>query len=143
MACDAQYNEMVNITNRTIFPLACLLYLAACGTEDNQGAPIENAATEQPAPPPAATEPEISGQDAYNQVCARCHDTGANDAPVTGNPADWENRSDLWQAVLMEHANAGYLEMPAKGGDKALSDWTINAATQYMLEITFPDRPRD
>ena len=39
--------------------------------------------------------------------------------------------------------NAGYLGMPAKGGDAALSDWTINAATQYMLEITFPNRPRD
>lgn len=130
---------MVINLNRAFFILTCLLYLAACGTERDHDVPLENAASEQP----AATEPEISGLDAYNKVCARCHETGANGAPVTGNPADWEGRSDLWQAVLMEHANAGYLEMPAKGGDDALSDWTINAATQFMLEITFPDRPRD
>lgn len=43
----------------------------------------------------------------------------------------------------MEHANAGFFEMPAKGGDEALSKGTIDAATEYMLEVTFPDRPRD
>lgn len=129
--------------NRAVFILTCVLCLAACGAERDHDAPLQNAASEQQASQQAATEPEISGLDAYNKVCARCHETGDNGAPVTGNPADWNGRSDLWQAVLMEHANAGYLGMPAKGGDEALSDWTINAATQYMLEITFPDRPRD
>lgn len=132
---------IVNCTvNRTVFFLACLLWLGACGTEHDHEAPDGNAAREQQ---PGATDPEMSGLDAYNMVCGRCHETGVDGAPVTGNPAEWENRSHLWQAVLMEHANAGYLEMPAKGGDDALSNWTINAATQYMLEITFPNRPRD
>ena len=134
---------MVINLNRAVFILACSQYLAACDTERDHDAPLENAAGEEQASQTPATGPEISGLDAYNKVCARCHETGANGAPVTGNPADWQGRSDLWQAVLMEHANAGYLEMPAKGGDEAMSDWTINAATQYMLEITFPDRPRD
>jgi hypothetical protein len=32
---------------------------------------------------------------------------------------------------------------PAPEPKAELSDSTINAATQYMLEMTFPDRPRD
>lgn len=134
---------MVTKLNRSVLILTCALHLAACGKERDHDVPVENAASEQQASQPAATDPEISGLEAYNMVCARCHETGVDGAPVTRNPADWEGRSDLWQAVLMEHANSGYFEMPAKGGDEALSDWTINAATQYMLEITFPDRPRD
>ncbi len=99
---------------------------------------------EQQVPQPAPEqEAELSGLDAYNKVCAGCHETGVDGAPAPGDPTEWEGRSPHWQAVLMEHANAGYLEMPAKGGEDELSDWTINAATQYMLEKTFPDRPRD
>jgi cytochrome c5 len=136
---------MVTIAYRGVLLMACWLCLYACSPEHESNAPAESPVSEQqmPQPGPAATDSEISGLEAYNMVCARCHETGVDGAPVTGNPADWEGRSDLWQAVLMEHANAGYLEMPAKGGDEALSDWTINTATQYMLEITFPDRPRD
>ncbi|MCI0518507.1 MAG: c-type cytochrome [Woeseiaceae bacterium] len=129
--------------NPTAFVLAWSLILAACGAEQGRESPAGVADSAGQSPGPAASATEISGQDAYNMVCAGCHETGKNGAPVTGNPADWEHRSHLWQAVLMEHANAGYLEMPARGGDEALSDWTINAATQYMLEITFPDRPGD
>jgi cytochrome c5 len=134
---------MITRLNRTVFFLAWSLSLAACGPERDHETSVEIEASGQQASQQAATEPELSGLDAYNKVCARCHETGVDGAPVTGNPADWENRSDLWQAVLMEHANAGYLGMPAKGGEDALSDWTINAATQYMLEITFPNRSRD
>lgn len=132
---------MLSLVNRTVFVLAGSLFLAACGAGQDRESPP--AAASQHSPPPAASVPEISGKDAYDRVCAGCHETGKNGAPVTGNPEDWEDRSQLWQAVLMEHAKAGYLEMPAKGGDAELSDWTINAATQYMLEITFPDRPGD
>jgi cytochrome c5 len=135
---------MVTIGYRGVFLMACSLCLYACSPEHDSSEPAENPVSDQQAPQPApAQDPEISGLDAYNKVCARCHETGIDGAPVTGNPADWENRSDLWQAVLMEHAKAGYLGMPAKGGDAALSDWTIDAATQYMLEITFPNHPRD
>lgn len=129
--------------NPTAFVLAWSLILVACGAEQGRESPAADADGAGQSPAPAASATEMSGQDAYNMVCAGCHETGKDGAPVTGNPEDWENRSQLWQAVLMEHANAGYLEMPARGGDEALSDWTINAATQYMLEITFPDQPGD
>ena len=83
------------------------------------------------------------GQETYEFACASCHDTGKLEAPLTGNPKDWSGRSDLWDAVLSEHAKAGYLEMPGKGGHPDLTAESVDAATEYMLSLTFPDRPRD
>ena len=91
----------------------------------------------------AANNSPLAGYDAYAQACASCHETGSNGAPVTGNPDDWVGRSPHWQAVLMEHANQGYLNMPAKGGHLELSRRTVNLAAEYMLSRTFPDRPPD
>lgn len=85
--------------------------------------------------------PMLSGYDTYQAFCASCHDTGAANAPLTGNPADWEDRSRLWVAVLTEHAKAGYLEMPAKGGESGLSDLSVNHAVEYMMLKTFPEKP--
>ena len=80
---------------------------------------------------------------ACQQACADAHETGKNDAPRTGDPAAWADRSALWEAVLFEHAKKGYFDMPAHGLDGRFSDEEISAAAQYMLEITHPDRPRD
>lgn len=84
-----------------------------------------------------------NGEAAYNEHCAVCHETGMLGAPREGNPEDWEKRSSLWQAVLMEHAKTGYFEMPARGGKTELPDEVVNAAAEYMLETTFPNRPED
>jgi cytochrome c5 len=64
-------------------------------------------------------------------------------APRMGEPMDWEVRSSLWQAVLMEHAKQGYYNMPARGGRSDLPDEVVNAAAEYMLENTYHDRPED
>jgi cytochrome c5 len=85
----------------------------------------------------------INGEAAYQQSCARCHETGKHGAPRAGHPEDWEVRSSLWQAVLMEHAKKGFLDMPARGGNPELPDDVTNAAAQYMLEQTFPNLPKD
>jgi cytochrome c5 len=85
----------------------------------------------------------IDREAAYQEFCAACHDTGMLGAPRIGEPMDWEVRSSLWQAVLMEHAKQGYYDMPARGGRSDVPDEVINAAAQYMLEKTYPDRPRD
>ena len=90
----------------------------------------------------AADEP-INGEAAYLEHCAGCHETGMLGAPREGNPADWEGRSKLWQGVLMEHAKTGYFDMPAKGGKTHLPDDIVDAAAEYMLEKTFPNRPQD
>lgn len=85
----------------------------------------------------------LSGQQAYELACARCHDEGIDGAPRTGDSSAWAGRSPLWEAVLFEHAKKGYLDMPAKGGDESLGGTTVERAAEYMLLITFPDAPRD
>ncbi len=89
------------------------------------------------------TQTEISGEAAYNTACASCHETGLNGAPVAGDPNAWSGRSQLWEAVLFDHAKNGYMEMPGKGGNPDLSDQVVAAAAEYMLLITYPDRRPD
>lgn len=97
--------------------------------------------------PASADEParqvQVTPIVAYEHACADCHDTGKGGAPRTGDPLAWTDRSALWEAVLLEHAQKGYFTMPAHGLDGRFSDEEVAAAAQYMLEITHPDRPRD
>ena len=98
---------------------------------------------EPPATGRGDTAAVVDGENAYMEHCAGCHETGMLGAPREGQPQEWEGRSDLWQAVLMEHARTGYFEMPARGGKTELPDEVVAAAAEYMLEMTFPDRPKD
>jgi cytochrome c5 len=91
-----------------------------------------------------ATEQRMQeGKKAYENTCARCHEAGVMQAPRTQQAKDWEGRSHLWDSVLVEHANKGYLAMPPQGGDGGMSDYDIRAAAEYMVTITHPDLPRD
>ena len=116
---------------RMIFLAALTLAVTACGNNPSESLTEPSEA------------PIISGADAYEQQCAGCHETGMHGAPVVGNQDDWEDRSELWQAVVMAHARNGYLDMPAKGGRPDLPDETIDAAVEYMLKLTYPDMPAD
>lgn len=84
-----------------------------------------------------------SGKQAYENICAACHETGVDGAPQTGNREAWDGRSRLWAAVLTEHAKKGYGDMPARGGTDTLSDAEINKAAEYMLTLTYPETHRD
>ena len=90
-----------------------------------------------------SSDAAINGEAAYLENCAGCHETGMLGAPREGEPQDWRGRSALWQAVLMEHAKTGYFDMPARGGNSELPDEVVNAAAEYMLEMTFESRPED
>ena len=127
------------------FWVLALAGLAACspGVED-AAAPSEQLKPEQREVKPTWREDRVSlGKDTYQSACASCHDTGDHGAPVTGNRDQWEERSDMWQAVLFKHAKAGYLEMPGKGGQPDLSDEAVEAASEYMLALTFPELLKD
>jgi cytochrome c5 len=91
----------------------------------------------------ASADRLADGKKAYQANCASCHESGANGAPLTNNPQDWAQRSDLWEAVLVTHANEGYLKMPAKGGDDDTSDYDVGAAAEYMLSIVYPQAQTD
>jgi len=109
---------------------------------------------EEPAPSAAADKQSVHtdswresqllmGHEVYQVACASCHDQGEGGAPAIGDREAWSGRSDLWTAVLAGHAQAGYIDMPEKGGHGELSDEEVSAAVEYMLLKTFPERPRD
>ncbi len=92
---------------------------------------------------PAAYAAAPDGERYYKEYCAGCHETGMFGAPIAGVASDWAERSQLWDAVLFDHAITGYFEMPARGGRADLPDDVVKAAAEYMLRTTFPDRPHD
>lgn len=125
-----------------LFMLTTLVLLGGCYRSGEEPSP----ATGDPESVRAESWREnqmIEGKETYEAACASCHDQGEGNAPAIGDPAAWSRRSDLWTAVLSEHANAGYLKMPEKGGHGELSEETVSAAVEYMLLQTFPELPRD
>ena len=116
-----------------------VLILIGCGQEDAvELAPVEPI-TEEITSSPSAYQ---IGQQAYEEVCARCHAEGLDGAPKTGDRDAWNDRSWLWETVLFEHARVGYKDMPAKGGDATLDEATVTKAAEYMLELTYPELPQ-
>ena len=91
----------------------------------------------------SASERLDDGKRAYQLICASCHQAGVEGAPVVGNKGDWENRSHLWDAVLTEHAEKGYLKMPPRGNAEHATDYDVGAAAEYMLTITHPEMAPD
>ncbi len=121
---------------RTFLLLASALFLVACAHDESDDSPdVGEAAFE--------VVTTADGEAAYNEHCAGCHETGMLGAPVAGEERDWRARSKLWDAVLLDHAITGYLEMPARGGRTDLPDEIVKAAAEYMLRNTFPDMPVD
>lgn len=120
---------------------ACLVCLVGCSPDSEEPKPIVETQSVQ-----AESWREgqmLAGQATYEAACAVCHAQGLDNAPAVGDREAWSGRSDLWIAVLAEHANDGYLEMPEKGGHGELTEEAVNAASEYMLFKTFPERPRD
>lgn len=111
---------------RLIILLFMVATFSACSNNDK---PVVNQAT------------SLTGQEAYETVCAGCHEDGLDGAPKTGDPNAWVGRSWLWESVLFEHARAGYNEMPAKGGEESLNETTVTKAAEYMMSLTYPDLP--
>jgi cytochrome c5 len=95
--------------------------------------------------PVAATASERleHGHKVYEKHCATCHALEGVTAPKVGKSEDWDTRSNLWEAILFEHANAGYVQMPAKGGASELTEYDVDAAAEYMLTTSQPSMPQD
>lgn len=121
---------------RSFLLSASAFMLVACAHESPDTPSIGAAA-------PGDFAAELNGETAYNENCAGCHETGMMGAPIAGDAADWGARSQLWDAVLLDHAITGYFEMPAKGGRVDLPDKVVKSAAEYMLRMTFPDMEHD
>lgn len=77
-----------------------------------------------------------SGKMVYEQTCRTCHATGVMGAPKLGNKDDWAPRIAQGKKTLYEHADYGYKNMPAHGGNDDLSEKDIEVAIDYMVEQT-------
>ncbi len=83
--------------------------------------------------PVRAQGDERSGKDVVDTICAACHATGADGAPMIGDRQAWSNRSSQGLSSLTLHALEGIRKMPAHGGRPELSDLEIARAVTYMV----------
>jgi len=78
----------------------------------------------------------LTGEQVYGQVCKTCHETGLAGAPKIGDKAGWSARIAQGEALVSQHAIAGYQGkagvMPAKGGNADLTDNEVRRAVAYM-----------
>lgn len=88
----------------------------------------------QPAATSAAVKKALPGAAIYGVVCAGCHDTGANAAPMLSQPQQWQ--TILKQSAQVTHAHVinGYRGMPERGLCYQCSDDELIATTGFMLE---------
>lgn len=92
----------------------------------------------------AAAETRLDdGKRNYQAFCAQCHEQGIDGAPVTGKTEDWVGRSQLWEAVLFEHVQDGYMKMPARGDADHATDYDAETAAEYMMHLNYPSLPTD
>jgi cytochrome c5 len=83
--------------------------------------------------PTRAQGDERSGRDVVDDVCAACHETGAEGAPKIGDRQAWSSRASQGLSSLTRHALQGIRRMPAHGGRSDLSDLEIARAVTYMV----------
>jgi cytochrome c5 len=75
---------------------------------------------------------EKSGEEVVKSVCSMCHAAGLMEAPKIGDQGQWSPRIAQGYETLVKHAIEGIRNMPAKGGNPALSDNEIAAAVANM-----------
>lgn len=76
-----------------------------------------------------------TGREVVDQVCAACHATGINGAPMIGDVGAWTQHAKKGLGKLAEHAISGFGNMPAHGGQPSLSDLEISRAIAYMVSF--------
>jgi cytochrome c5 len=122
--------------------------LSACGQDSGKqaaapapaqsAAPAAPAATPAPSPVAAAPAANAVGESVYKKTCALCHASGTAGAPIPGNKADWEPRVAQGKDLLYKHAIEGFTgakgQMPARGGNTALTDDEVKAAVAFMVD---------
>ena len=79
----------------------------------------------------AFAEPDM---DKYNKSCAVCHESGAANAPKTGDAAAWEPRMAKGMDALVQSVQNGLNAMPPKGMCFECSDDDYKALINYMAK---------
>lgn len=76
---------------------------------------------------------ERSGKEVVDTVCAACHATGKDGAPKLDDRAAWAQRAAKGLDKLTKNAIEGVRNMPAHGGQAALTDLEMSRAVGYMV----------
>jgi len=79
------------------------------------------------------------GEAVYNKSCKMCHSSGMGSAPKTGDADAWKDRIAKGREELYDNSINGFNDkgmMPARGGNKSLSDDEVKAAVDYMLQLS-------
>ncbi|MGA8278387.1 MAG: c-type cytochrome [Rhodanobacteraceae bacterium] len=81
----------------------------------------------------------LDGKTIFGNLCQTCHTTGAAGAPKLTDKAAWAPRISQGVQTLITHAIEGYKgpdgnQMPAKGGNPALTDAQVKATVEWMVD---------
>ena len=76
---------------------------------------------------------ERTGKEVVDTTCVACHATGKDGAPKIGDQAAWAQRAAKGLDKLTANAITGVRNMPAHGGQAALSDLEMSRAVGYMV----------
>ena len=117
---------------KKILPVAalCSVFFIGCG------------GAQEPAAEGGAESTLVSGYDLangkeiYENNCGGCHDEGVLNSPKTGDVAGWTVRIEQGMETLIQKSIDGYTDegnMPAKGGNDALTDEEIANSVAYMV----------
>ena len=74
------------------------------------------------------------GKSVYDRVCYKCHRSGVDGAPKTGNKEDWTPRVAKGKEELLKSVIEGKGEMPPRAKKPELTDDELKAAVEYLLE---------
>jgi cytochrome c5 len=81
---------------------------------------------------PSGPKGQLTGEQAFNQVCKNCHEAGVAGAPKFGDKAAWAKVIAQGSPTTVEHAIKGIRAMPAKGGNPDFEDVEVERAVVYM-----------
>lgn len=68
----------------------------------------------------------------YDSSCASCHETGAADAPRTGEAHEWAHRTRRGVPALVAAVKHGTTAMPPGGLCTSCDDTHLQALVEYM-----------
>lgn len=75
------------------------------------------------------------GKAVYDTVCYKCHRTGIDDAPKTGNKEAWAPRVTQGMDALYKSVMEGKGAMDPRAGVPELTDDEIRAGVDYLVGL--------
>lgn len=83
----------------------------------------------------AAPATAADGKSVYDEVCYKCHRTGVDDAPRTGNKEHWAPRLKEGLPTLYKSVIEGKGAMDPRAGKEELSDEELKAGVDYLVGL--------